>query len=318
MAPMVLPGQASDEESHYGSRVSPSGQYLGGTIGNAAVRWHDGDVVVIADPGDTALFYAVTGINSSGAMVGSRDADNPHGWRYDGSLTALESPDDAPVAVNGISESGVAVGNTYRDDAGSRHVDLPVTWEAGDTEPTILTTLPDGTGAATAITEDGAVLGWQLPAGGDSSHRQAWIWDPDGDDRALPTLSINDDAVYALPLDTAGDWALSYGLADGDGNRGSFRWKLSDPEQAEMLDPQLSPLAIDARGRVYGSDGHGLAAYQALDGELVTVPPWRDDRPGGQINDSSHDGSVLIGESGTGTAGDTDSVEAMAVCWPLS
>lgn len=292
----TLEGKDYATETH----VSPDGAYA--AIGIAYFTedksdsfglWHDGEYTEV--DGVPALGSVdVYGVNSSGMVIGESSAtgddDRSTNWRYqDGKVQTLEMPAGASsVRVNAIGEDGTVVG-TFQD---LESHSGPLLWKPGRSTPTKLDDGGYGQGHASDVSESGIIVG-SRPEKEDYAEK-AWLWDAHGEATQLPDVGT-DDSDYSAATAIAGDWVLL--TTQDNGPYTFYRYNLKDegePERVKLTEAN----DIDAKGRVYGTNGSSLTVYDGTFHEQPKLDdsgedPAMDD----QINSTSTDGSVFAGHS---------------------
>lgn len=257
----------------------------------------------------------IADVNSSGAAVGtSGDFGSREPWLWqDGELSVLPTEDGGEA--HGINEQGDVVGVRSDPNLGP----IPVIWPADGTGPVDLG-LPDPGiyGFATAIGDDGTVVGHFTDNGDLSGNTKPYVWFPDGTGAELPLPEGIDRAdVYSEPMDVTGDWATGFlQIPDVTIDRATtVRWNLADGT-AEMteLGFYASPAAIAADGTVAGQSYETLAAAYQTGETVVELPGVADSLNGDYAVEISADGSLIAGDVFAGT-GEDGGENYNAVTW---
>jgi uncharacterized membrane protein len=267
----------------------------------------DGKVTKVPMPGDSQL---ITDVNSKGAGVGYANVNGawlPYVWR-DGKLTRLLG---GRGFAHGINEKGDIVGELWGPLDGSNSETGATVWWAGTTNPVRLP-LPKTAvrGTATAIANDGRIIGHVTISGDLSGDTKPYIWYPNGTGKFLPMpAGVTLADANSQPLEINGDWVAGYLHAPGVGAPG-IRWNLAQGT-AEMtrLGRDYETVAIGPDGTAVGLlYNTPTAAYQTTDGTVVELPGVLD--PADNINYDnaeaiSADGSLIAGTvyAGSGANG---------------
>ncbi|MGA4727494.1 hypothetical protein ACPB67_08765 [Micromonospora taraxaci] len=234
--------------------VDPTGRYIVGDIGTGnedgrIVLWTDGKATVLP-----AGARHAAAVNARGDVVGT--GGNGIGWVYRaGKLRFLVTPPNyQAVLVHAVNGRGDIVGTAR----GARDSHQAVVWSADRPQEYRLVGPPGS--AATAITEDGSVVG----AMGDLPYR----WTPEGTGIALP---VPDGVPHASVEAARGEWAV--GMAPGERQGSSVRmlpvrWNLTTGVVSLMPHPSIS--AIAGNGEVLVDDGAPLLV--APDGSSRRLP----------------------------------------------
>ncbi|MDG4840027.1 hypothetical protein O7631_26150 [Micromonospora sp. WMMD967] len=234
--------------------VDPTGRYIVGDIGTGN---EDGRIVLWID-GKATLLPAgarhAAAVNARGDVVGT--GGNGVGWVYRaGKLRSLVTPPGyQAVLVHAVNGRGDIVGTAR----GARDSHQAVVWSVDRPQEYRLVGPPGS--AATAITEDGSVVG----AMGDLPYR----WTPEGTGIAL---AVPDGLPYASVQAARGEWAV--GMAPGE-RQGSatrmlpVRWNLTTGAVSLMPFPSIS--AIAGNGEALVDDGAPLLV--APDGTSRRLP----------------------------------------------
>lgn len=254
----------------------------------------DGEVTEVPMPGE---WQEIADVNSKGVGAGHalvNDAPLPYVWR-DGKLTRLLGGQGYAYGVN---ETGDIVGRTLDKNTGMTH---PTVWRAGTTNPVRLA-LPKNAvwGTATAIANDGRIIGHVTLSGDNSGNTKPYIWSANGTGKMLPMppgVKLAD--ADAHPMEINGDWVS--GILDAPGiDAPGIRWNLKTGT-AEMTDLGWyeETVAVAPDGTVVGHVWDTpTAAYQATDGTVVELPGLID--PARNLNYDnaeaiSADGSLIAG-----------------------
>ncbi|ADD39754.1 hypothetical protein Snas_0032 [Stackebrandtia nassauensis DSM 44728] len=293
----TLEGKDFATETH----VSPDGAYA--AIGIAYFEeeksdsfglWHDGEYTEV-DGVPRLGNVNVYGVNSSGTVIGESSTtgdgeDRSTYWRYQGGkVQTLDMPAGAASSrPSAIGEDGTVVG-TFQD-LESRSG--PVMWKPGRSTPTKLDNGGHHEGEASDVSESGVIVG-SLPEKKDYAGK-AWMWDKDGKATQLPDVGTKDD--YSAAVAIAGDWVLL--TTQDNGNYTHYRYNLKDkgePEKVKLTEAN----DIDAKGRVYGTNGSSLAVYDGAFNEQPGLDDGSGEAPvtDDQINSASTDGSTFAGVS---------------------
>lgn len=275
----------------------------------------DGKVTEVPMPGRDSQ---IADVNSKGVGAGYTFVDDfprPFVWR-DGKLTRLLG---GRGFAYGINEKGDIVGEVWDPLGGAGGVHATV-WRSGTTNPVRLP-LPKNAiwGSATAIANDGRIIG-EITLNGDSSgDTKPYIWYPDGTAKLLPMPAGVDLAdADVKPMEINGDWVS--GVLDAPGIEApGIRWNLAKGT-AEMtrLGRDLETVAVGPDGTVVGLlYNTPTAAYQTTDGTVVKLPGVLD--PADNINYDnaeaiSADGSLIAGTAFAGP-GDNGYNTWNAVTW---
>lgn len=188
----------------------------------------------------------------------------PFVWR-DGELTEL--PTENGGQAHAINEHGDIVGSREGEEG-----PLPVLWPADGTGPVDLP-LPDHAdewGEATAIGDDGTIVGHYVIDDGEYLTFTPYVWHPDGTSAELPVPEGADPAdVTGEVHDLKGEWASGF-LTSSDRGITGVRWNLTDGT-AEWTGLRES-VAVTADGTVAGQlNDPRVAAYQTGD-TVVELP----------------------------------------------
>lgn len=260
--------------------------------GALPLLYSGGEVTEVPIPGDDPQ---LADVNSAGTGVGFSMVDGrfvPYVWR-DGELSELPGGEGQ---AHGVNEHGDIVGFLRVDTVYSD----PVIWPADGSGPVALP-MPEHAenGVATAVDDDGTVVGHYSDLADHSGSRKPYMWDADGEGADLPLPEGVEPAdVDSVPLDVQGDWASGFLSAPGVEAPG-VRWNLSEGT-AEMteLGWYEETVAVSADGTVAGHVyGLPTAAYQS--GSVVTELPGALD-PAENLNYDnaeaiSADGSLIAG-----------------------
>ncbi|MDA1368229.1 hypothetical protein [Glycomyces algeriensis] len=252
-----------------------------------------GEVTEVPMPGE---WQEIADVNSKGVGAGFafvNDVPLPYVWR-DGTLTRLLG---GQGFAYGINESGDIVGQVYNKDTGVTH---PTVWRAGTTNPVRLA-LPENAqwGAATAIANDGRIIGTITLEGDHSGDTKPYIWSSSGVGRMLPMpagVSLAD--ADAHPMEINGDWVSGTLHAPGVDAPG-IRWNLAKGT-VEMtgLGQSEETVAIGPDGTVVGHVWNApTAAYQT--GATVYELPGLIDA----ADNLNYDNAEAISADGTLIAG---------------
>jgi uncharacterized membrane protein len=244
----------------------------------------DGRAFEVPIPGED---QQVADVNSSGLGAGFAFVDGvqlPY-LAQEGKAVELVSEDGGEA--NGVNERGDVVG------ARGQYPQVPVVWPVGEARPVDLP-LPEGAGSGTAteISDDGAIVGYYEDAEGDFV---PYAWDADGTGAPLPTPEGVDPATaHAYVSDLNGDWASGYLSAPGLDAVGVV-WNLTEgTAEATGLG---GPVAVSAEG-VAAGDAFPHAAYEVESGKIVELPGVSDPADnwfGDRADQISADGSVIAG-----------------------
>ena len=246
--------------------------------------YSDGEVTEVPIPGED---QQIADVNSSGLGAGFTfigDQQVPYVWR-DGEVAELPSTDGGEA--NGVNENGDIVGARGQADS------VPVIWPAGADEPVDLP-LPDNAawGTATAVGEDGTVVGYYGDA--ETGDFKPYVWNAEGTGSDLPMPEGVDPAeAHAYVSHLAGDWASGYLSAPGHDAVG-IRWNIAEGT-AEVLRIE-GPAAVNAEGTT-ASSVFPNAAVQSGD-EVVELPGVSDPADnyfGDNADQISADGSLVAG-----------------------
>lgn len=274
--------------------VSDSGEYLAGFHrsdgGPIPVVWHDGEAVEITQD------FQINDINSDGVAVGYKynaETEENEAWMWrDGTFTQLTAPDPkGGVQAVAINDAGVIAGNTgltHLDD--EVYTDVPLRWQAGETEAKELEVEAGLLGTAVDIAADGTVAGTQTEDHqiGPSS---VWAWNPDGESTELTAPAEPVGTVEAV----RGDWVLTR----------EYRWNLSEPD-APTANAMYGPADVDDQGRGYGSewdDSDTSHPAMEADGEITLLPELDDEHSedtSDYITGVNADGTLAAGSSAKG------------------
>jgi uncharacterized membrane protein len=254
----------------------------------------DGEVTEVPMPG---VWQEIADVNSKGVGVGHalvNDVPLPYVWR-DGALTRLLG---GRGYAYGINEHGDIAGESYNPNTGMPN---PTVWRAGATNPTRLP-LPANAiwGTATAIANDGRVVGHVTLSGDNSGDTKPYIWNADGTGRMLRMpAGVRLADADSRPMEINGDWVSGYLRAPGIDAPG-IRWNLAKGT-AEMTELGLSEetVAVGPDGTVVGHVWNTpTAAYQTTDGTVFELPGLID--PARNLN---YDNAEAISADGTLIAG---------------
>ncbi|GAB3997085.1 hypothetical protein GCM10029992_18970 [Glycomyces albus] len=274
--------------------------------------YSDGEVT---DLPVTGPWEEVADVNSSGVAVGaSGDYPDREPWVWrDGELSAL--PTEAGGEAHGINDQGDIVGVRRDPNLGT----IPVVWPADGTGPVDLE-LPGNAayGEATAIGDDGTIVGHITDNGDLSGNTKPYAWYPDGTAAELPLPEgIDREDAYSEPMDVTGDWATGFlQIPDVTIDRATtVRWNLADgTAETTELGYYSSPAAIAADGTVVGQSFETRAAAYQSGETVVELPGVTDSFNGDYAVEISADGSLIAGEVYVGT-GDDGYDDFNAVTW---
>lgn len=283
-----------DERPGAVQHVSDSGEYLAGfyrsDAGPLPVVWHDGE------PTELTQDFHISDINSSGVAVGHRynaETEQLEAVRWqDGEFTELAAPNPkGGVQAVAINDDGVIAGNTgltHLDD--EVYADIPLRWQAGETESKELEVGAGLLGTAVDIAADGTVAGTQT-ADHQTGPSSVWAWNPDGDSTELTAPGEPVGPVEAV----RGDWVLTR----------EYRWNLSEPE-TPTANAMYGPADVDDQGRGYGAEWDDSdTSHPAMESEgTITLLPELDDEHSEDTSDYATgvnaDGSLVAGSSAKG------------------
>lgn len=274
--------------------------------------YSDGEVT---DLPVTGPWEEVADVNSSGVAVGaSGDYPDREPWVWrDGELSAL--PTEYGGEALGINDQGDIVGSRRDPNLGS----IPVVWPADGTGPVDLELPGDAAyGEATAIGDDGTIVGHITDNGDLSGNTKPYAWYPDGTAAELPLPEgIDREDAYSEPMDVTGDWATGFlQIPDVTIDRATtVRWNLADgTAETTELGYYSSPAAIAADGTVVGQSFETRAAAYQSGETVVELPGVTDSFNGDYAVEISADGSLIAGEVYVGT-GDDGYDDFNAVTW---
>ena len=289
-------------EGDYGdaSAVSPSGEFIVGSVhtedhaeaDKSAAIWKDGKLedlmpqVTEAIPESSSAEADV--VNDAGTVVGATmdfDEENKGFRIQDGRTEVLTGPEGYPMVtrIAAMNADGTVIGQASQGEMGD---EIPVVWEAGDTEAT---QLGDADLTVTDIADDGTIFG--QVADPDSDENEVVSKAPDGEFEPIGMTG----ADFTQPV-VSGDWLLA----------GDYRLNLAEggePEKHELAGGESvypNAAAINANGAVYGEAEEGVAAV-GVDGETVELPQTDEDYQVQPLPElTSDDGSVVAGFASNG------------------
>lgn len=215
----------------------PTGEVLlgstvtGSELTTRPVIWRNGPTIVDAQ-GD------VVDMNADGVAVGTYldDRSTPHSWVYDGNEVRPLAGEAEAYAIN---DDGRIVGNRMAPTPNGPPVAVPVTWPSASEEPVDLAPLEEGTGIATAISEDGTIVG--------TFDGKAVVWHPDGSREGLP---LPEGVPADAPSDAVainGPWVAGTVGVSGE----PVRWNL-DTGAVKYVEAADEVSSINERGWVVG------------------------------------------------------------------
>lgn len=275
------------------SGADPTGRWIVGRSypkagSYQAVIWHDGTPTKVAMPGD--LEESLQDVNSTGTAVGWSFEDSgpvPYVYR-DGEVSRLPGAEHGQALA--INDVGAIVG-----DSG----DAPVVWPSATEEP-IRLPLPEGvtTGSATAIDEDGTVVG-------NINNERPYVWFADGTHRELPLPTVNgEQAPSGRVFSVRNGWAT--GVADTEADNGvrgavgkpnAVRWNVRTGEVRVFDELDVRASTANAQGWQIGSDKQGNAVLMTDTGKVI-LPDLGSHGPLSVIPSTlSDDGRVISGQA---------------------
>jgi uncharacterized membrane protein len=275
------------------SGADPTGRWIVGRSypkagGYQAVIWHDGTPTKVAMPGD--LEENLQDVNSTGTAVGwSYEESGPVPYVYrDGEVSRLPGGEGGQALA--INDAGAITG-----DSG----DAPVVWPSATGEPIPLP-LPEGvtTGTATAIDEDGTVVG-------NINDERPYVWFADGTHRELPLPIVNgEQTLSGRVFSVRNGWATGLANTDaGNGARGAegtpnaVRWNVRTGETRVFDELDVRASTANAQGWQIGSDEQGDAVLMTDTGKVV-LPDLGPHGPLSVIPSTlSDDGRVISGQA---------------------
>ncbi|MFC0623392.1 hypothetical protein [Kribbella deserti] len=257
----------------------------------------NGKATKVPMPGEGQVLADVT---SKGVAVGYakvNDAWLPYVWR-DGKLTRLLG---GRGFAYGINEKGDIVGELWgpAGDPGNNETGATV-WRAGTTNPVRLP-LPKNAvrGSATAVANDGRIVGHVTMGGDLSGDTLPYIWNVNGTGRFLPMpAGVQLADANAHPMEINGDWVGGYLHAPGITAPG-IRWNLAKGT-AEMtkLGRDYEKVGIGPDGTTVGVlYNTPTAAYQTGD-TVFKLPGALDPAASSNWDNAeaiSADGSIIAG-----------------------
>ncbi|WFE99989.1 hypothetical protein [Micromonospora sp. WMMD964] len=261
--------------------VDPTGRYIVGDIGTGA---EDGRVVLWADGEATVLppgARHAAAVNARGDVVGT--GGNGVGWVYRaGKLRFLTTPPGYhAVLVQAVNGRGDIVGTAR----GARESHQAVLWSADRPQDYRLVGRPGS--AATAVTEDGSVVG----AIGDLPYR----WTPGG---TAVALAVPDGFPRASVEAARGGWAV--GMVPGERQDDAVRmlpvrWDLTTGAVSLLPFPGIR--GVSGTGEVLADDGAPLlVAPDGTSRRLPGRPEVRADEAGTySANGISDDAMTVVG-----------------------
>jgi uncharacterized membrane protein len=279
------------------SGADPTGRWIVGRSypkagSYQAVIWHDGTPTKVAMPGE--LEESLQDVNSTGTAVGwsfegTAEDSGPVPYVYrDGEVSRLPGGERGQaLAVNDI---GAIAG----DSGGA-----PVVWPSATEEPTRLP-LPAGvsTGGATAIDEDGTVVG-------NVNDERPYVWFADGTHRELPLPTLDGaPASSGLVFSVRNGWATGLantgsdtGVKGAEGTPTAVRWNVRTGEVRVFDELDVRASTANAQGWQVGSDKQGNAVLMTDAGKVV-LPDLGTHGPLSVIPSTlSDDGRVISGQA---------------------
>ncbi len=260
-----------------------------------------GKVTKVPMPGE---WQEITDVNSKGVGVGHADVNGsslPYVWR-DGKLTRLLG---GRGFAYGINEKGDIVGELWGPVGGPGTETGATVWRAGTTNPVRLP-MPKNAlwGEATAVANDGRIVGHVTMSGDLSGDTKPYIWNVDGTGKFLPMpAGVKLADADSAPMEINGDWVSGILHAPGIAAPG-IRWNLAKGT-AEM-----TQLGRDYENVGIGPDGTTVgvlyntptAAYQT-GGTVFKLPGVADPAVSNWDNAEaiSADGSLIAGTVWTGS-----------------
>lgn len=277
------------------SGADPTGRWIVGRSypkagGYQAVIWHDGTPTKVPLPGDRE--ESLEDVNASGTAVGwsfeGTDADSgpvPYVYR-DGVVSRLPGVERGSAFA--INDAGAIAG-----DSGG----VPVVWPSASQEP-IRLPLPGGasTGRATAIDEDGTVVG-------NINDDRPYVWFADGTHRELPLPTLGGAPPATSRVFTVRNgWATGLaapggGIPGAMGKPTAVRWNVRTGEVRVFDELDVRAGTANAQGWQVGSNKQGNAVLMT-DTSTVALPDLGNHGPlSVSPNTLSDDGRVISGRA---------------------
>jgi hypothetical protein len=284
-----LPVPAGQPVESVVTGADPTGRYvLGRTYPGGRPRvviWHDGRVHKVSMTGSDPHLYDVT---STGVAVGlsfpGASSDRTTAWVYrDGRISRLAGGN---AAAYGINEREVIVGSVDG---------RPALWRTPTSQPTMLATPGRGwSGHATAVGEDGTVVGRMQSA--PDKPEFGYLWRPDGSLEKLAVPTLRGKAVTTYTAESIRDgWVVGWARLD-EGRiayLGAPLWSLRTGE-VDVSGERMFASAVNRYGWTAGNNS--LVAG----GSSVRLPDLgeNDSLPGGSIDAESisDDGATIAGQ----------------------